>query len=204
MRVHIGPHNHWFKPCSWVKRALAWWYEKNNKNNAVNAYETAIEVARKWFWWLQRIENWVDARTTRKISVRIDSYDVWNAEHTLALIILPTLEVLRTVGSSSPLIEDADVPEELRAKEKPGPGGAWENAEKKWAWVLDEMIWSFQQIVDESSDDKFFTHYDEPDPQEDSIFPHRIDFDENGYRDWEARKRRGLVLFGKYYEALWD
>jgi hypothetical protein len=31
-----------------------------------------------------------------------------------------------------------------------------------------------------------------------------LKFDKEGYEAWQARKSKGLLLFGKYYQNLWD
>jgi hypothetical protein len=50
------------------------------------------------------------------------------------------------------------------------------------------MIWSFEQVLDDESDEKFWTD--------------RIDWD--GLRAHNKRIDKGLALFGKYYRNLWD
>jgi hypothetical protein len=50
------------------------------------------------------------------------------------------------------------------------------------------MIWSFEQVLDDESDEKFWTD--------------GIDWD--GLRAHNKRIDKGLALFGKYYRNLWD
>ena len=47
----------------------------------------------------------------RKISVKIDEWDTWSMDHTLALIIHPMLLQLRDTTNGSPFIELEDRPE---------------------------------------------------------------------------------------------
>jgi hypothetical protein len=98
--------------------------------------------------------------------VHIDEYDTWNMNTTLAKIILPMLKQLKEdkYGYPSTLTE------------------------KKWNTIVDEMIWSFEQVLDDESDEKFWTD--------------RIDWD--GLRAHNKRIDKGLALFGKYYRNLWD
>ncbi|MDE3023030.1 MAG: hypothetical protein KGI54_14475 [Pseudomonadota bacterium] len=70
----------------------------------------------------------------RNVSVIIDDYDVWNLDHTLALIIAPALKKLKEIGQGSPAVYDNDLPENLRD----------EDVHAKWAWILDEMIFAFE------------------------------------------------------------
>ena len=79
--------------------------------------------------------------------VKLHKYDSWNADHTLALIILPLLKQLKETKHGAPHVDDEDVPEELRSTAT----GAREGLEndydldhnwfKRWDWVMDEIIW---------------------------------------------------------------
>jgi len=51
----------------------------------------------------------------RKISVQIDPWDTWSADHTLALIIAPVLQKMKDDKQGAPHVDDADVPEHLRS-----------------------------------------------------------------------------------------
>jgi hypothetical protein len=52
----------------------------------------------------------------------------------------------------------------------------------RWNWVMDEMIWSFKQILKE--DDEAFCL--------------------DTWKEKAERTDNGLRLFGKYYRGLWD
>ena len=47
-------------------------------------------------------------------SIKIDPWDTWNMDHTLAEIILPMLKQLRKTQLGAPYTDD-DVPEEIRS-----------------------------------------------------------------------------------------
>jgi hypothetical protein len=65
----------------------------------------------------------------QKKSIRIDPWDTWSMDHTLADIILPMLKQLRKTQHGAPCTDDEDVPEHLRStKAKP----------KKNEWDVDE------------------------------------------------------------------
>lgn len=116
----------------------------------------------------------------RRVSVRIDDHDVWSLDATLALIIEPALKKLREVKHGSPYVENEDLPEELRALEEgQDPWTADKKFHERWDWVLNEMIWAFEQI--------------NADP-----------IPGIGSTEREDRINRGLCLFGKYYRSLWD
>jgi hypothetical protein len=116
----------------------------------------------------------------RKINIRIDKYDTWSMDSTLALIIHPMLVQLKQTKHGSPWIDDEDVPEELRSTSAPPKENEWDtddNHHARWDWVLDEMIWAFE------------THLDDESQFKSELF---------------GRKRNRFGLFGKYYQALWD
>jgi hypothetical protein len=138
-------------------------------------------------------------RKNRKVEIRIDPYDTWSMDHTLALIIVPMLKQLKETKHGSPFVADVDVPEELRSTSAPIQESEWdagmtdENHHKRWDWVMDEMIWAFEQTIDENSDKQFFDQ---------SVGP--FSFDIEGYRAHMKRVDNGILLFGKYYQSLWD
>jgi hypothetical protein len=129
----------------------------------------------------------------RKVKVRIDPYDTWSMDDTLALIILPMLKQLKATKHGSPVVADEDVPEELRFAAAEDPGHEFEtdsNWHKRWDWVMDEMIWAFEQIVDDNSDDVYFK-------EDDTI-------DVKAWKTYNKRIDNGTRLFGVYFRGLWD
>jgi hypothetical protein len=221
MRVFIGPYNHWFQPAHWLEGWVLWAYGFNyrvdwdeivaKRPNALAEIDAIKErLHDKWYYnWLYAAENWVDNKYKRKIVVRIDPCDTWSADHTLSVIAVPLLKALRDKKPGAPHVDDADVPEELRStaaspltEEQAQWGTPDDNWHPRWRWVLDEVIWALEQVANDDSDDQFFTHHDEPESPG-SVF-NKCDIDREGYDKWQARKQNGLLLFGKYYEALWD
>ena len=165
----------------------------------------------------------------RKISVRIDREDTWSMDHTLAYIILPMLKQLKATKHGSPYVEPEDVPEHMRLTERETAvfdhgsydktlnatdeeiEAASEKFHAQWIWVLDQMIWSFEQEIDEENDHK--NYYDPYEPgeivEEDSLFSkeERLKtgkFNPEKCKAFNQRKQLGFTLFGKYYQALWD
>jgi hypothetical protein len=116
----------------------------------------------------------------RKISVKIDPWDTWNMDHTLALIATPMLKQLRETKHGAPYVDEADVPEELRKSAAPPTKNEWDtddNHFKRWDWILDEMIFSFESKITDDWENREANH---------------------------ERITNGFRLFGKYYENLWD
>jgi len=163
-------------------------------------------------------------RKEQKVKIKLHPYDTWNLDSTLALIILPLLKQLKEVNHGAPNVDDIDVPDELKSTSAPTKENDYDvddNHFKRWDWVMDEMIWSFEQL---NIDWEAQYHSGTCDfksvgidlngnevPKEDAdLF--RLDrgpkdthkFDKEGYSQHSSRIDRGLVLFGKYYRGLWD
>jgi hypothetical protein len=155
--------------------------------------------------------------------VKIDRYDTWSMDHTLADIILPMLKQLKTTKHGSPSVDDQDVPEGLglRSTEAGPKENEWDTDDnwfKRWDWVLDEMIFAFEHKVDDSWQDAFrsgeFDHKTvacEWDKNGKATMYHWEDgpnhtykCDYEGMKKVEERMQNGFALFGKYYQNLWD
>lgn len=121
----------------------------------------------------------------RKIKIHIDNYDIWSMDHTLAMIILPMLELIRKDKHGSPYVENMDVPDEL--KSEIDEMGGDDKVHEKWAWVLDQMIWSFTEILNDNDPNYYIDQK----------------FDGDSYAAYNKKIENGLYLFGKYYRGLW-
>jgi hypothetical protein len=132
---------------------------------------------------------WLDNRK-QKIKLRLDDHDVWSMYTTLSHIILPSLIKLKTIKHGSPIVEYSDVPPELRPTDDEIAlfkldGTTDEKFHQRWEWVIDEMIFAFSAILHE---DDFSGEHD------------TIDI----WKQHQARIANGTLLFGKYYQDLWD
>jgi hypothetical protein len=104
-------------------------------------------------------------------------------DDTLALIILPMLKKLTEHKHGSAYVDNEDVPENLQYTPDPGNPDNPDHdnlIDKRWDYVLDEMIWAFEWKL------KNDYLYDE------------------SYKESQMRMDNGFRLFGKYYESLWD
>lgn len=216
MKIYIGPYHHWFAPYRWMKKLLRWWYGVNERRVNLDDYDRVNDIARRRFKWLRAIEDWVDSRYPRKIQIRVDYYDTWNMDDTLGKIVLPMLKQLKETKHGSALVDDDDVPDELKSTNAEPltdaqikMGYCDNNTHKRWEWVLNEMIWAFEQIVDNDSESQFHSDIDPAKPRHETGISFkeslaRGKFDYEAYKVWQNRKTRGLTLFGKYFEGLWD
>jgi hypothetical protein len=113
--------------------------------------------------------------------VHIDYWDTWSMDITLAPIIHPMLIQLKKTQHGAPCTDDDDVPEELRSTSARPKENEWDTDEfyfERWDWILDEMIFAF----DQKTKDKW----------------------EDNNEELHKRISNGFRLFGKYYENLWD
>ena len=149
-----------------------------------------------------------DDGNNQQVDVHIDSWDTWSMDYTLAPIILPMLKQLKETKHGAPMVDMEDVPKELRAtkaqQNKYAKGGdADPKYFERWDWILDEMIWAFEQKCKDDWEEDYYGPYTEnPD---DSILGGRFEWiDDEGRKKHQERMTNGFRLFGKYYEALWD
>ena len=147
-----------------------------------------------------------DNGSPRQEDVFLDKWDSWNADHTIAVIAAPLLQQLKLTKHSSGGVDDEDVPEELRSTSAPPKENEWDidaNFHKRWDWVLDEMIWAMKEHAEGTGDDKFYDHSEVNEEADLSDQIAQIKCDREGLEAYEARKQRGFVLFGKYFQNLW-
>lgn len=114
--------------------------------------------------------------------VKVDDYDVWSADLTLALIIAPTLRKLRDLPNGvKPFVHIPDRPGHLIGS-VPVNGELDEFHEQAWDWALTEMIYAFESCQSDFSGEE--QNYDD-------------------YLQNQVRIANGYRLFGKYYQNLW-
>lgn len=145
--------------------------------------------------------------------IKIHDYDVDQMDDTLATIILPMLKLLKDRNAGSLYnIDNADLPEELRKTEdEPDERvrGRWvseyddELNYDRWNWVLDEMIWAFEQKVRDSWVQDYTEIVEDNTKIIDEYIPSVTKYDNEGMAKHQARMTRGFAFFGKYFENLW-
>jgi hypothetical protein len=159
--------------------------------------------------------------------VKIDRYDTWSMDHTLAHIILPMLKQLKEKQHGAGFVDDEDVPEGLglrstEAAPKENEYDTDSNHFARWEWVMNEMIFAFECKVDDSWQDVFRegeidmlwvpvdVHGNEVSKGDHKFFQmkdgpnntYKCDYD--GMQVVENRIQNGFRLFGRYYQNLWD
>jgi hypothetical protein len=225
MKIYKSKYrNHWVSPYDILKTVCFW-----ERDDGV-FYNLEDKPDHPYTKWVSRLEPFCVAWQTfldfvhPKVNyVKIDRYDTWSMDHTLADIILPMLRQLKDSKHGAPNVDDRDVPKGLglRSTEAPPKENEWDtdgNWFKRWDWVLDEMIFAFEHKVDDSWQDAFSSGvidwkseacewYENGKPKMFKMVDgpnHTYTCDYEGMRRVEKRIQNGFVLFGKYYQALWD
>lgn len=212
MKVNIGPPR--FR---WVSYVHEHYMDKKHGRGweeSTTRFEWLLENIEDGLQWAYNhtINLYLDNRSSQKIKVRIDKYDTWSMDHTLAYIVVPMLKQLKATKHGAPYVDDEDVPEEYRSTIAPPKKDEYDIDDfhfKRWDWVLDEMIWTFEQKTrgDWESDYYKFESVT-PNPNANTFFEtvgtKLVWEDHEGRKAHQERITNGLRLFGKYYETLWD
>ena len=189
MKVHLKKNSYTFCFDRYLYRFLELFVD----------YETADKIASKFHApLLDHIINKPFEIFNEDVII-IDYYDTWNCDSTLSKLIVPLIKHFRSTLNGCPCALDlSDVPLEVRLiksdSDIPDNMPAWE-------WILDEIIWSFEQ-TDSDWDDQFFT----PNPPIDTEYGPgtSYNFDREGYEKYQKRIQKGHILLGKYLQSIWN
>jgi hypothetical protein len=179
-----------------------WPDNQDYEDHVLEAIDDGVQTVYDWVNWL-----WFDRRT-QTVKVRIDRWDTWSMDHTLAPIILPMLVQLKETKHGAPIVDDEDVPKQLHMtkKEKAAfnkDGSTNDKFFKRWDWIMDEMIWAFEQKNRDHWQNDYYGPYIEG--EDSKVLSGRFEWiDDKGRDAHQKRMSNGFKLFGKYYEALWD
>lgn len=221
MKVKIGKPVNWIGPYQ-IAEMLMFWVDKNDykDDRAHNFGEWLATNKNGEDSWLSRVCQWIHNKKKQKVKVKVDPWDIWGVDDTLSMVILPVLLAYREGINGGPYVDDSDVPESLRANLKEdqdfleNPDDNWH---ARWEWVVDEIIWTFQQLQPEydweeqyrsgeidivwepvtmgTNEEQFFRMCKGPNDT------YTADYD--AIKKHQERINNGLRLFGKYYQGLW-
>ena len=125
----------------------------------------------------------------QRVLVELDDYDTWNADETLAHVILPVLKQLQRTKTRFLHVDESDLPTGLGLR-------TGENnqvtPQQQWTWVIQQMIWSFEQLL--NSDQALQRFFDQ----------NHCCVDQAAFDEYLLQQQRGFELFGKYYTELWS
>ena len=153
------------------------------------------------------IGDYPDGDEERKVEIEVHPYDSWNADHTLALIALPLIKQLKETKHGSALVDDEDVPEDIRSTSAAPKENEWDTDEfvhARWDWVLGEIIFALEQHTDYDAESKFYDHSDVNEEDELMVQVKSIKVDRDGLIAHQKRVQNGFRLLGKYWAGLWS
>ena len=148
-----------------------------------------------------------DRDEERKVEIQIDPWDSWDVSHTLALIALPLIKQLKETKHGSAMVDDADVPEEIRSTSAAPKENEWDTDEfvhARWDWVLDEILFALQAHAGYESESKFYDHSDVNEEDDLMTQVRSIKIDREGLEAHQKRVQNGFRLLGKYWTGLWS
>lgn len=241
MKIYISKYrDHWISPYSILDR-MFWWTDWSrcsrwtlaeslaDQQRDTTAYVEHPAWVDRWADRLEPVSRFLnrvlDIVHPRVEYVRIDRWDTWSMDHTLAPIILPMLRQLKSTKHGSPFVDDEDVPEHLRSTAAPPKANEWDiddNHHARWNWVMDEMIFAFDMKSRNDWEDEFHSgdidikwtpvNADGDEVAKGQHKHFRMDrgpkdthvYDAEGAQKVQQRITNGFRLFGKYYEGLWD
>jgi hypothetical protein len=226
MKVYLGkPRDHWYSPYTWLEN-IFFWREISYDEPLIDKLSDILTPISKGIQWvLNKVHPEINV-------VKIDYWDTWSMDHTLSPIILPMLKQLRDTKHGSPLVDAEDVPYELQhtgvedwsqqmelkfEDHEKTVTDSWDITHQRWSWVLDEMIWAFEQlqpnndwesqywIVKPEMDwDDMKRPFAEDEKSREVKWKVEGKLDSEGMNKHNERINNGLRLFGKYYRGLWD
>jgi hypothetical protein len=211
MKVYTSKYrNHWVSPYQILTKICFWEKDEdriyNLKDEANNPYDLWVKILEPV---CQAVQKFLDLVHPRWTYIKLDRWDTWSFDHTMAEIILPGLKQLQATKQGAPHTDDADVPEYLRSHMAQPKEHEWDTDSlhfMRWDWILAEEIWAFEQLVKDDAESQFFDHSEcEPGRKPwDSEEYKKVKYDKEGHDAWQKRMDNGFRLFGKYYRAHWD
>ena len=216
MKVWISNYrSHWISPYTIIECVFFWtaWSKCGRKKDIVDDkdYVDHPKWVDKWADRIAPISDFIrvvlDYIQPPIKYVKIDRWDTWSMDHTLALIVLPMLKQLDITKHGAPFTEDDDVPEYLRSYMAQPKEHEWDTDSlhfMRWDWILAEMIWAFEQELKDDDEHQFFDHSASEGIKDLNERISKLKVDEKGLKAHQERKKNGFRLFGKYYQNLWD
>jgi len=241
MKIYISRYrNHWISPYTIFDYMFFWTdWSKCSRWTLTETLEDEKREKSTYVGHPEWVDRWADRLTPisgfinrmldrihpRIEYVKIDPWDTWSMDHTLAHIVLPMLRQLKATKHGSPNVDDEDVPEHLQSTAAPPKENEWDidsNHHARWDWVLAEMIFAFEMKARNDWESEFHSgeidmkwvpvdaegnevaksehrHYRmERGPADTHVY------DAEGARQVQERISNGFRLFGRYYESMWD
>jgi hypothetical protein len=202
MKIYFSNYrHHWLSPYTILEKVF-FWREIDYDEPIIKKWSTRLEPFCNG---LHAVRAFIYPQIKY---VKIDRWDTWSMDHTLSQIILPMLKQLKETKHGAPYTDDDDVPEHLKSTSAPAKENEWDTDDNhfaRWDWVLDQMIFAFEHIVDDSWEEQFWSgEYDRSKKNFEEGWLGTREWDRDGQEVIECKIKTGLILFGKYYRNLWD
>jgi hypothetical protein len=217
LKVKIGPYINYIGPYQIADKIIFW----EKKEILSDDSHTLSDKLGKWLsenkdgstTLLGKFCQWIYSKRSRKVSIHIDGYDSWNADYTLAMIIAPLLKKIKEEKNGFSFVDDEDVPDYLRSDKSPpltqeeiDCGHYDELAPARWDWILDEMIWAFEQHADDDWEEQYYSGNSDLQIVDGLLINgpnHTFSVNVDGKQKHLDRMSNGRRLFAKYYMCLW-
>jgi hypothetical protein len=199
------------------------------KQQTEAALSTMTDIDSEWYrinkyadWWCDRVPRFMGygiydgyrnfrrwcISSYQKFRYGVSDEECWNLSNNIAQYILPRLKHFRNM-------ERMGIPGNMFVKHHNINTEEENLASKNWNAILDELIWTFEYIIDDErfnpmpSSKQFYTLNvndmegwigREKSPEEKALWDAYIEKSQQ----LEERKNKGLALFAKYFDNLWD
>ena len=237
MKVNIGDYTSWFGPYQ-LAETLTFWVKSQRDEYGMPTKPDWVHDFGEWLahgsvepdpeigevtpfcrdrpiTLLYKFMLWLDKFKKRKTMVKIERWDTYSADHTIALILVPLLKELKQTKHGSPYVKDEDVPDHLKSTNAPPKVNDYDvddNHHMRWEYVLDEMIWAFEQQLNDDRETQFSSgDIDYSIKRLDNGMGEMIrnpgdtyKVDSDAQAKYEERIQNGLNMFAKYYSGLWS
>jgi hypothetical protein len=154
MKIYFSNYrNHWISPYTILEK-IFFWREIDYDEPIIEKWSNRLlPLSTAWMKFLDFVHPHIRY-------VKIDRWDSWNMDGTLSPIILPLLKQLQATKHGAPNVDDSDVPDELKSTSAPAKENEWDtdaNHFKRWDWVMDELIWTFEQLQPDNDWEEQYT-----------------------------------------------
>jgi hypothetical protein len=144
----------------------------------------------RMYYKYQDIRHWV-IKTYQKLRYGVSDSECWNLSNTITSFVLPRLKHFKKMQRYA---HPADLTPE------------------QWEEIIDELIWTFEYM---DNDGEVLNPFPQVWKKDENLWEYcereKTPDEKEAINKWqakcfelEARKRKGLELFVKYYDALWD
>lgn len=128
MKIYISNYRyHWISPFK-IAEKVCFWRDIEYDEKWVRRLNTLLYPV------MSKVRDFLDIIHPRVEYIKIDKYDTWGMDTTLAMIVVPMLKQLKATKHGVP----------------------YDLTEEEWNVILDEMIWAFTEIAAGLNEEEFF------------------------------------------------